>query len=175
MRRSASSAVSADGNSAPGRLINTILQHRVGNPVVVVDEVEKAGRATSTKGQAFSLAESLLPLLEPISAKAWSCPFYEVKFDMGWVIWVLTSNNYRLLPEPLLSRCPPIRLQQLSARDLATFVRRDGVKRGLSEKAIDVIVLALTRAAQQGHRPSLRIAARMLQRADDLEHGPVLH
>lgn len=60
------------GNSAPGRLLNTILHHRIGNPVVVDDQVEKAGGATSTKAQAFSLPESLLPLLEPISAKA--CP-----------------------------------------------------------------------------------------------------
>ena len=34
------------GNATPGRLINTILQHRIGNPVVVLDEVEKSGRAT---------------------------------------------------------------------------------------------------------------------------------
>ena len=38
------------GNSNPGRLLNTILATRVGNPVVVVDEVEKSGRAESNKG-----------------------------------------------------------------------------------------------------------------------------
>ncbi len=136
------------GNATPGRLINTILQHRIGNPVVVVDEVEKSGRATSTKGQAFSLPESLLPLLEPISAKAWSCPFYEVKFDMGWVIWVLTSNTYGLLPGPLLSRCPPIRLRALSLVELIAFARRQGARRDLSEVSIDAIIQALHGAAR---------------------------
>lgn len=163
------------GNSAPGRLVNTVLQRRVGNPVVVVDEVEKAGRATSTRGQAFSLAESLLPLLEPISAKAWSCPFYEVKFDMGWVIWVLTSNNYRLLPEPLLSRCPPIRLPDLSLSDLNGFVQREGTKRNLSRIAIDAIIEALSHPSFAGQRPSLRVALRMMQRAADMEAASPLH
>lgn len=92
------------GGSCPGRLIETILQSRIANLVMVVDEVEKAGRATSTNGHAFGLAEALLPLLEPLTAQRWSCPYYQVKFDMSWVIWVLTSNDYRLLPEPLLSR-----------------------------------------------------------------------
>lgn len=94
---------------------------------------------------------------------------------MGWVIWVLTSNNYRLLQEPLLSRCPPIRLQQLTARDLAAFVRRDGMKRGLSETAIDAIIEALSHPSFAGQRPSLRVALRMMQRAADMEAVPPLH
>lgn len=73
------------GNSNPGRLITTILTHRVGNPVVVVDEVEKCGRAESTKGQTYSLTDALLPLLEPLSATKWSCPYFEVTFDMSYV------------------------------------------------------------------------------------------
>jgi hypothetical protein len=46
------------GNANPGRLINYILAHRVGNTVVVVDEVEKSGRAESAKGHAYSLVIS---------------------------------------------------------------------------------------------------------------------
>ena len=121
------------GGSHPGRLIETVLQSRIANPVMVVDEVEKAGRATSTNGHAFGLAEALPPLLEPLTAQRWSCPYYQVKFDMSWVIWVLTSNDFRLLPEPLLSRCPPIRLCHLTLAELLAFVRREGAKRALSE------------------------------------------
>lgn len=80
------------GNSNSGRLLNTILATRVSDPVVVVDEVEKSGRAESNRGQAYSLTDRLLPLLEPLSAAGWSCPYFEVKFDRGYVIWVMTSN-----------------------------------------------------------------------------------
>ncbi|WJS83918.1 AAA family ATPase [Paracoccus sp. TOH] len=163
------------GGSHPGRLIETILQSRIANPVMVVDEVEKAGRATSTNGHAFGLAEALLPLLEPLTARRWSCPYYQVKFDMSWVIWVLTSNDYRLLPEPLLSRCPPIRLRHLTLAELQAFVRREGAKRNLSETSIEAICEILSHPSLRQHRPSLRVAARMLQRAADLEQGPTLH
>lgn len=61
-------------NAGPGRLMNSILRHQVGNPVVVVDEVEKSGVTTSSKGRSFSLTDALLPLLEPVSARNWSCP-----------------------------------------------------------------------------------------------------
>lgn len=163
------------GGSCPGRLIETVLQSRIANPVMIVDEVEKAGQACSTKGHAFGLAEALLPLLEPLTATRWSCPYYQVKFDMSWVIWVLTSNDYRLLPEPLLSRCPPIRLRHLTLAELVAFVRREGKKRALSETAVEAICEVLSHPSLQQHHPSLRIASRMLQRAADLEQGPTLH
>ncbi len=116
------------GNSVPGRLINTIRQHRVGNPVVVVYEVEKVGRAISTKGQSFNLAESLFSLLEPTRASAWICPFYEVKFDMGWVDPGADLEQLSVVAEPLPSRCPPIRLRELTLEDLTGFVRLGGAR-----------------------------------------------
>lgn len=163
------------GGSHPGRVLETILQTRIANPVMVIDEVEKAGRAVSTKGHAFGLAEALLPLLEPLTARRWSCPYYQVRFDMSRVIWVLTSNDCRLLPEPLLSRCPPVRLRHLTRAELTDFVRREGVKRALSEAAVEAIAGVLAHPSLRDQRPSLRIAARMLQRAADLQNAPLLH
>ncbi|WP_321366246.1 AAA family ATPase [uncultured Celeribacter sp.] len=163
------------GGACPGRLLETILQSRIGNPVIVVDEIEKAGRARSRNGRAFGLAEALLPLLESLSARHWSCPYYRVKFDMSWVGWVLTSNNSRLLPEPLLSRCPPIRLQALSRGDLVGFVRREGEKRGLSEDMVEAIAEAMKSASADCAQLNLRTASRLLQRAEALENAPVQH
>ena len=163
------------GSAHPGRLLETILQARVANPVLVVDEVEKAGKASSIKGHTFGLAEALLPLLETMTAKRWNCPYYQVKFDMSWVAWVLTSNNYRLLPEPLLSRCPPVRLRELNPAELRGFVQREGAKLHLSACAIQAVIEAVERADQLGMRIDLRIASRLLQRAEDLERQPVSH
>jgi len=156
------------GNATPGRLITTILSHQVGNPVVVVDEVEKSGHVGSTKGQAFSLTDALLPLLEPLSASGWSCPYFEVKFDMSYVIWVLTSNDHRRLPQPLLSRCPPIRLRELSTSELATFARREGQRNGLDEISIEAVVEAIERWDQPSLM-SLRTVGRMVNRAVQLQ------
>lgn len=163
------------GGNYPGRLVETVLKSRIANPVMIVDEVEKAGTAVSVKGHAFGLAEALLPLLEPMTAQHWTCPYYQVRFDMSWVIWVLTANNHRQLPEPLLSRCPAIHLRNLTPAELQTFVRREGAKRSLSELSIDVICEVLAHPSLKRYQPSLRATIRMLQLAADLEHRPILH
>lgn len=163
------------GNAAPGRLINFILSGRIANPVVILEEAEKAGSASSTKGMSFSLPEALLPLLEPLSAERWTCPYFELPFDMRWVGWVMTTNNYRLLPDPLLSRCPPIRLLGPSQDQLKAFVREMGADRNLGGASVEAICDALERAGARGQVPDLRTVTRMLDRAEWLEKRPLLH
>lgn len=163
------------GSAEPGRLVQALLLERVGNPVVVVDEVEKSGTARTVSGRAFGLNEALLPLLETLSAKRWSCPYYQVKFDMSWISWVLTSNDCSVLPAPLLSRCPPVRLRALTSSELVDFILREGRKKGVGATALEAAVEAFERAGHQQHPPSLRTAARVIQRAYDLERHPILH
>ena len=163
------------GNASPGRLINLIIERRVGNPVVVLDEIDKAVAASSTKGQSFDLPTALLPLLEAATARRWSCPFFEVPLDMSWVIWVLTSNNWRCLPEPLLSRCPPICLPALTLPNLIGFVHRQGRLRALTDISVEVMIQALQMHSRHPERLSLRTAIRLLDRAAVLEAAPSLH
>jgi len=163
------------GGAHPGRVLETILRTRIANPVIIVDEVEKAGAPTSRNGNTFGLAQALLPLLEPLTAESWSCPFFQVKFDMSWVVWVLTSNTYRLLPEPLLSRCPPLRLRDLTEAELIGFVRREGKVRGLSEDVIEAIAEALGQASTSRGHLNLRTASRLLQWGADIENRPLRH
>lgn len=162
------------GNSAPGRLINFILSEGVANPIIVLDELEKAGDVRTSKGQSFSLTEALLPMLEPLSAARWTCPYFEVPFDMRWVGWVMTTNNFRLLPDPLLSRCPPIRLSAPTIEQLKAFARRQGAERNLSELSVEAICEVLDRAGARGYLPDLRAVIRMLDRAEWLERRPRL-
>lgn len=56
------------GSAQPGRPVNLLLDHRIANPIFVVDEICKAGVETSTKGRAFSLTEAMLGLMEPGTA-----------------------------------------------------------------------------------------------------------
>ena len=159
----------------PGRVLETILHSLIGNPLIVVDEIEKAGNVTSHKGHAFRLVDALLPLLEPMTAKKWTCPYYQVSFDMSHIGWILTSNDYSRLPEPLLSRCPPIRLRDLTHAELSGFIRRQGASRNLSGDAIEAMIDALRHPGLRDQRPSLRVASRMLARAESLERMPMLH
>lgn len=112
--------------AGPGRLLELILAKMSGNPILVIDELEKAGKVVSSRGSPFGLAEGLLPLLERDTAANWTCPFYRVRFNMSWVSWILLTNNVALLPDPLLSRCTIIRLKEVPLADLMRFAEREG-------------------------------------------------
>lgn len=160
------------GNSSPGKLMNFMLSQRVGNPVVILDEIEKAGSPSSTQGHTFGLHNALLPLLEPLSAARWACPYFQLEFDMRWVNWILTSNNSRQVPQPLLSRCPPIQLQPMAHSDLAGVVRKEAKRRGLNDASAEAICMALAWAFENDRSANLRTVIRMLDRAELLENRP---
>lgn len=68
-------------SASPGRPVATILESRVGNPVLFVDELDKERAVYDTKGRATSAHLALLSLLEPASAKIWACPYFQTTFD----------------------------------------------------------------------------------------------
>lgn len=163
------------GNAVPGRLLNHMMDNRNAGPVVIVDELEKSGHVMSNKGQRFSLSAALLPLLEPLSAGSWSCPYFEMQFDMSHAIWIMTVNDAGLLPEPLLSRCPPINVRRPLMPELIDFGRREGHRLKLSAASIDAICTVLQQSDPGDQRVDLRLILRMLQRAKVLETRPLNH
>jgi ATPase family associated with various cellular activities (AAA) len=60
-----------------GKPLKTMLAKSVGNPLVIVDEVDKAGVGHSKNGSSTSLHSALLGLLEPVSSKDWACPYFQ--------------------------------------------------------------------------------------------------
>ncbi|KGJ02235.1 hypothetical protein IT41_17965 [Paracoccus halophilus] len=163
------------GSARPGRVLELIMTDLTGNPIVVIDELDKAGSARSNRDQSYGLAEGLLPLLEPATAADWTCPYYRLGFDMSFVGWILLTNSLQPLPEPLLGRCTVLRLQAVDLSDLIGFAEREGRARALSDSSIASITEALAAVAPgAATRPSLRTGLRMLDRAADLEHRPMV-
>jgi len=93
------------GTANPGKPLEQIMANGIANPVIVVDEIEKAGAVESQRGVRFSLTEGLLPFLERSTAAHWSCPYFRIAFDMSWITWVMTANSVNGLSQPFLSRC----------------------------------------------------------------------
>ena len=105
------------GSEQPGIPVETILATRVANPVMVVDEVDKAGTAYSTSGASTSLTTSLLQLLESSSARHFECPFYRIPFNLSRVCWIMTANEPADIPAPLRDRARLFILEKLTAVD----------------------------------------------------------
>jgi ATP-dependent Lon protease len=83
----------------PGKVFETLVDGQYANPVMVVDEIDKA------RGEhAYDPLGSLYGLMEHDTAHAFVDEFAEVAVDASQVIWVATANDARAIPEPILNR-----------------------------------------------------------------------
>lgn len=116
--------------------MQTVLRERHAGPLVIVDEVEKAGDVNAVNGARHSLTDALLPLLERMTAETWECPFYQIRFDLFWANWVLTANSRMGLPEPLQSRCVVLYIPDLTRTQLRDFALTEGERMELKTCAM---------------------------------------
>ena len=87
-------------NSKPGQLFTTLVEGEFANPVVLVDEVDKAGG-----DHRYDPASALYGLLEQDSASVWhDLAQPGLLMDVRPVIWILTANDRQRVAAPLLSR-----------------------------------------------------------------------
>jgi ATP-dependent Lon protease len=82
-----------------GKVAERLVRGKYANPVIVLDEVEKA----SGSSQSDPLA-ALYQLLEPETACAFRDEFIDVEIDASQIFWVLTANTTEGIPHPLLNR-----------------------------------------------------------------------
>jgi len=83
----------------PGKVFEALVDGQYANPVLVVDEIDKA----SADAQYDPLG-SLYSLLEHDTATTFMDEFAEVAIDASQVIWIMTANDERCIPEPILNR-----------------------------------------------------------------------
>ncbi len=104
--------------SRPGKVFESLVDGRYANPVIVVDEIDKA----SPDAQYDPLG-ALYGLLEHDTAKHFVDEFAEVPIDASQVIWVMTANDDRRIPSPILNRMNVFEVQApdaQAARQIAT-------------------------------------------------------
>ena len=83
----------------PGKVFEALVDGQYANPVLVVDEIDKAG----TEAQYDPLG-ALYSLLEHDTAQNFVDEFAEVAIDASQVIWITTANDERAIPDPILNR-----------------------------------------------------------------------
>jgi ATP-dependent Lon protease len=102
----------------PGKVFETLVDGQYANPVMVIDEIDKA------RGEhAYDPLGALYSLLEHDTAQAFTDEFAEVAIDASQVIWVATANDERAIPEPILNRVNVYHVQ-MPDRDAARAIAR---------------------------------------------------
>jgi hypothetical protein len=99
------------GGSHPCLPLLAMRDKRCANPVVLLDEVEKAGIGKHNG----SLWDVLITMIEPETAARWPDPYVQSAVNISWLNWVFTANSLSGLPSPLLDR---VRVIEVPAPDV---------------------------------------------------------
>ena len=103
----------------PGRVFETLVQGEYANPVVVIDEIDKAAA-----GAQFDPLGALYNLLEHDTARRFTDEFAEVAIDCSAVVWVATANDPSGIPEPILNRLNVFQIEPPDAAGRRAIAQR---------------------------------------------------
>lgn len=94
-----SGASSQWNHAKPGKIAQSLVHGEYANPLVVLDEVDKAGGDSR-----YDPMGALYELLERDTAQHFKDEFIDVDMDASHILWVTTANDARAIPEPILNR-----------------------------------------------------------------------
>jgi len=113
-------------NAKPGKVFDALVNGDYANPVIVVDEIDKAGGDSQ-----YDPLGSLYTLLEHDTAREFVDEFAEVPIDASDVVWIATANEARSIPEPILNR---VNVYEIDAPDAEGSMR---IARGIYRELRD--------------------------------------
>lgn len=158
--------------SRPGKVAQSLVNGEYANPLIVLDEVDKAGGDSR-----YDPMGGLYALLESETARHFKDEFVEVDIDASHILWVTTANDERSIPEPILNRLnvyhvprPDFDQAQSIARTLYEEIVAEHDWGFPPEASPDVLeLLATTPPREMRKRLMAAFGAAKLDRRDHLE------
>ena len=93
--------------SMPGKIIQALKKVKKGNPIILLDEVDKMGMG-SFRGDPSS---ALLEILDPEQNHTFQDHYIELDYDLSSVLFLCTANSTHTIKGPLLDRMEFIRIE----------------------------------------------------------------
>lgn len=138
----------------PGRIITALIQAKVRNPLILLDEIDKM--ASDSRGDP---ASAMLEALDGEQNKSFRDHFVELPFDLSDCLFVATANSLEGVAPALIDRMEVIELSSYTAEEKKQIARRHLIPRQrerhgikakqlqIADSAIDAIITSYTREA----------------------------
>ncbi len=126
----------------PGRIINALIQAKVNNPLMLLDEIDKLTR--DSHGDPSS---ALLEVLDAEQNKNFRDHFVEMPFDLSGCLFIATANSLDTVPRPLLDRMEVIEISSYTKNEKMSIAANHLIPKQLSRHGLNKRMLSIDKDA----------------------------
>ena len=116
----------------PGKIIQALKKVKKGNPVILLDEVDKMG-AVGYRGDPSS---ALLEVLDPEQNHTFQDHYIELDYNLSPALFICTANSLHSLKGPLLDRMETIPIEGYIEEEKLNIARRHLIPRQLERNGL---------------------------------------